>query len=765
MQNIQHLQRNLANVKRLRTKNVCWQDAVTSIWLRDQDPAVKWERWHGICTGVADCRKWLLHGKSVTCLIVKDDDNIDMVYSVVKVVHVICASQKFMATHYNNPQIPNITADILCLDALHHLYPFLRKPWDGTEEDAVAIAAHLLRFKRIVDWTNGSPERSLILNNDSIKQVFDIHPPAVYLITQFYKSNIKKRYREIKKCLVKNIENPFIDKIVLLNESDMSSEWMADDKHNKVRQVEVCKRLSYADFINYVLSDAVPKNAYVIFANADIYFTETLQKLFSINMANRMFALLRWDEQPLTDDGIQPEPVLFGPYMDSQDSWIVLSDSVKERKWDLTSKFQYNMGTPGCDNVFAVEMLRNKFIVSNPCYTIKTVHVHNSGIRSYSAQDAIIAEFYHCLDFSSISPLQQVKFDTLNPTITLADMPVKVVINSSSMSSVATFCTMVRKKNNNKYAWDLYADNISSNNLSIYSFTNISVTSNGLLYDRNMMYLEDSANVQKMWSDVNIDTFTPMIGNIPKMLAIPVLDMDATFKNPDSYCMRYLAKAIRLQIHFPGYSFYVPPNLIDLIRLFDSKKQLDKLQVPWDQHTVVFADNCVGFAPKDSTIFSREDGMALRRSYVNWKQCADSGPFKRCVVQCDTGILSDTFVTAVSGLLGELWSVQTITEDQVGSDIYNLLSGASLFIMFNVPQKQWWYKIWALPENGIVLEFQDELNICGELQYTAAALSLKSWVFMVQKDTLEKQRDFAIQTFKTWFDKYTSFAPALTLSC
>ena len=46
----------------------------------------------------------------------------------------------------------------------------------------------------------------------------DHNQSKIYLLYQYFKPNDKLRFKEIIYCLKKNIENPFIDKIFLLNE-------------------------------------------------------------------------------------------------------------------------------------------------------------------------------------------------------------------------------------------------------------------------------------------------------------------------------------------------------------------------------------------------------------------------------------------------------------------------------------------------------------------------------------------------------------------
>ena len=59
------------------------------------------------------------------------------------------------------------------------------------------------------------------------------------LITQLYNNN-KIRFAEFLFALKKNIENKFIEKIILLNEKILN----LDISNNKIQQVNIKKRLS-----------------------------------------------------------------------------------------------------------------------------------------------------------------------------------------------------------------------------------------------------------------------------------------------------------------------------------------------------------------------------------------------------------------------------------------------------------------------------------------------------------------------------------------
>jgi hypothetical protein len=43
----------------------------------------------------------------------------------------------------------------------------------------------------------------------------------------------------------------------------------------------------------------------------------------------------------------------------------------------------YTMGMHGCDNAIAHELVKRRYMVTNPCMTVKAIHLHRSGYRTY----------------------------------------------------------------------------------------------------------------------------------------------------------------------------------------------------------------------------------------------------------------------------------------------------------------------------------------------------------------------------------------------
>lgn len=106
-----------------------------------------------------------------------------------------------------------------------------------------------------------------------------------------------------------------------------------------------------------------------VIANSDIYLDSTLREHASRLEADQCWALSRWDD--LGGDNIYP---YHRP--DSQDAWII-------RGGPHYVTAPYAMGVPGCDNAIAYELNAMGWEVINPCQTVRAIHLHKSGYRTY----------------------------------------------------------------------------------------------------------------------------------------------------------------------------------------------------------------------------------------------------------------------------------------------------------------------------------------------------------------------------------------------
>jgi hypothetical protein len=200
------------------------------------------------------------------------------------------------------------------------------------------------------------------------------------LITTYYKSNNILRQKEIDKCLLLNSQNIYIKKIYLLNDKIYNLP-LDIQYYKKIVQIEIDMKLSnklkYSDAISFINNNL--KDEICILSNSDIYFDNTLHKINNRIIRNKCFALLRYNESInniFTLNGM--------PRSDSQDCWIFRSPL----NIDI-NKLDFAFGTLGCDSIFSNLIYDSGLIITNPCYDIITIHLHDSEYRTYNIENRI----------------------------------------------------------------------------------------------------------------------------------------------------------------------------------------------------------------------------------------------------------------------------------------------------------------------------------------------------------------------------------------
>ena len=711
------------------------------IWLQNQSTTVNWSKWDSIVTDINAYKHWSKYNTKIVGIIISELNisQLDELFKISKNVPMILLSQKVLSLKSQEYWADNFD-NILNLDAILDQYPFIISPWDGTNDDAVSIFSLLCRYNRIIDCKPSNTRINTFSNNISVAS--NITPNQTWVFTQFFKHKDSARAREIKECLIQNCNCPHIDKIVLLNEKDYSDEFSKIKGSEKIQQVISGKRLTYSDFIKYV-SEYVPNNVFTILCNADIYFGDSLSDLHKIKMNDKMLGLLRWDVDT------KGEHTLFGPRADSQDSWIFLSNSIKSRSWDY-NKLNFQLGQAGCDNAFAGHILRNKFLISNPANSFKTYHLHNTNIRNYEKKDYIRADIYINLAPTFIIDTKQETTPKQKPSMISNDL-VSFEVKSSSMSNEITYCTMLEKEG--RYKWEPSIENhYFQAEIPLYSWNNSCVTPNGLVYDLYSIYKGKHAEDDKFnyWKNANVDILTPLQKR-NKMFAIPYMNT-SIFKHPDSYILNYLSRCARLLKTNPGTSFWIPYEFSEYIEYFNwNTEELNA--VYFDENTACYADEVVGFLPGPQMLeLGSEDIQALRDLYPSW---IEKPAGKICSVVLGQQITQKFAEEMISKFLldrSEDWSIRYVSESEFAS--YDSLLGSSLCIFIGGQKTQnFWSKLWALPKDCCVIEFQQELKIDGEFQHLAHVSGFKSWVLLLSKGNEKDVQEQILEQLTKWFNK------------
>ena len=724
----------------------------TLVWLQKQVNTVPWSKWDGIVTSLSDYHKWSSQANIVGIVIITLSTDIDTFLKELlplskKLTMILLPSsileqksEDFWLEHFDN---------ILLLDTILSSYPFLVKPWDRTAADAVAMFALLCRYHRVVDC-QASEERKV--SQPDISYTYNEIPGQAWMITQFFRHSDAGRHKEIKECLVRNCACPHLNQIVLLNETDLSSEWNQVHKKGplkgkllipgaeKIKQIIIGKRLLYADFLKYV-KDSVPANVYTILCNADIYFGDSLLELWKMKMEDRMLALLRWDIDEMG------QAKLFGPRADSQDAWIFLSQSIKQRTWNQAT-FGFSLGQPGCDNAFAGHILRQGFLLSNPGLTFQTFHLHQSNVRNYSKKDYIKSDLYINLAPTYIIDTKQESLPVYAPQCICNEL-VSFEVKSSSMSNEITYCTMLEKAG--RYQWEPSVENhYFEPAIPVYSWKNACVSPNGLVYDLYHIYTGKHQDEPRFnyWKEANVSIFTPLQPQ-KKMIAIPFMNT-ALLKHPDTYILHYFSRCMRLRTMYPDASFWIHKPFLTYLSYF----QCDMPSCPlFDDATACWCDEVVGFLPgPSSSELGMEDITCLRQMLPSWKEKPTE---KVCTIILDD-VLTMEYVNdrMVPFLLekNEEWTIRVISEEDYAS--YDALIGSSLCILVGGQDKQEkWAKLWALPQTCCLIEFQQELQIDGECQHLAHISGLQPWILLLSKGRRKDVQDQIMEQLEKWWKK------------
>lgn len=194
----------------------------------------------------------------------------------------------------------------------------------------------------------------------------------IYLIQQFYIPNNKIRYLETKKCLNLNFNNNYIHKIILLNEKIYSNKELGFDTsnnkiNNKILQINIKNRLKFKNVFEYVKNNNI--NGYIIFSNSDIFFNNTLNNIYNINLKNKRICLCQ-KRKELKSNGFKIKKYS----SDSQDVWIYHScHNIK-----YIDNFNFYFGIFGCDNHLAYYLKYDKFKLYNFPNLIQCIHLHKS---------------------------------------------------------------------------------------------------------------------------------------------------------------------------------------------------------------------------------------------------------------------------------------------------------------------------------------------------------------------------------------------------
>lgn len=192
----------------------------------------------------------------------------------------------------------------------------------------------------------------------------------ISLFVPFYTPKDEARAAELLKCLRHNLDCAAIDHVYLLQDDNTARPY--PDDHLTV--LKLPRRPTYLDWVRY--SQELCPDHISVLANSDIYVDDDIAQLTEIFATNEtsFVALSRYDQ--IRGD-IQPHP---NPHW-SQDTWAFLPalpvSSVMAHQLNIP------LGVPRCDNKVAYVFSINGYTVVNPFHHIRSIHVHETGLRYY----------------------------------------------------------------------------------------------------------------------------------------------------------------------------------------------------------------------------------------------------------------------------------------------------------------------------------------------------------------------------------------------
>lgn len=192
------------------------------------------------------------------------------------------------------------------------------------------------------------------------------------LFVNYYIDPNEERQKEIDLCLKINLDNDIIKRIYVF--LDNGTGFGSRFQHEKIYIIPFVGRPAFKYFFKainlYLELDGMSDISVV--ANSDIYLPSEPWPILPKH--NECFALTRWDILP---DGSEK----FYNNSGSQDTWVFRGPIKQVKGAD------YTQGVAGCDNKIAWDLERAGYRVSNPSLTIKTYHLHNSGVRHYDKKE------------------------------------------------------------------------------------------------------------------------------------------------------------------------------------------------------------------------------------------------------------------------------------------------------------------------------------------------------------------------------------------
>lgn len=695
-------------VRILNQSTSTWKDKKSLVWCDPSniDENVPWNRFDIGCVSVKNYNLLLEKNIEPDILVCLSKDDVSWIRKNVKKVKMIFASTEILNELTESFFQENRVSNVLCLNELHLLYSFLETEWDGSVEDACILVALVLRFSETFPLVKCGRKTY------GLKVLCEMKKPnQLWFITQYYIPKELNRRVELMKTLSKNIQNTYIDKIILLNETSVKYE-----KSSKIEEVLIGKRMFYNDVFNYIYNN-VPDDVTVVFANSDIYLDETIRNVWAVNMENKFFALLRYENGEI-----------YGPRVDSQDCWIVSSSSVKSRSNNYKD-LEFSFGVMGCDNAITLEMMRQKYLVVNPALTIKTHHLHDSGVRHYNTDDIVEKDTYLYIEATGLHDMEAV-VNINKPVEKKYDFDsFDREIHCSNDNRARTFCTMISKQD--RYKYSMSKNTYTPQSVNIYRLENVFQTNTGLVYDYNKIYVGKSKVSKEAWAESSISTLTPSI--MCDTVYVSYLP-NSYIENIEKYVLYYLSNILLMKatIQKDGEFWCMnDPFFVNLMKLFKWNQKTMPL-LSRGENELTFAKEAYVWLASDENEVTKEQMNALRTFMRTF-----SSNEKSVVVFIDNTYVNEEFVKSLETIYLNVNCIYTGTS--IERKIAYLQNASLVILSSSISSITAYGWLWCVKQDTKVYDIQNEMNMNGEVLHIANACELNYQFITVPKGLLTVQ--------------------------
>lgn len=717
-----------------------WKNSKTLAYMNEPFTKAKrrWRRWDILVSSAKP--EFLLWKPDIVLLTEETPESNEWLKSEdSKKIRFILVSLKAIKTLNEQGFDISSLGNVICLEEFHSMYPFLGPEWSGSIEDAILCSAIIFRYNRLIGLEPQQQRLTQLRFTDLKLEILKEHsgPEPLVLIQQYYKPSDLKREKELKKCLIQNIECEYIDQIYLFMESNLS---LPSDPQGKITQIPLKTRLSYANCID-LIQRIIGSGKLVVFANADIYLDKSWKSIWSVNLKDVFVALLRWEE-----GSVNQEPTLFGPRNDSQDSWLIHSDSVLDRTWNL-SAFNIPFGKSGCDNAILIEFLRNKFKIVNPAMNLRTIHVHKSEFRTYVKSDIVDRPNYMFVEPTGLHELNPITSWSGWAGEPVPYEPLDRPLKATTSKHLGIFCSQMNR--DPSFLWaseglNTYLPPVGQDRpISVEG--GVFVSPSGLVYRHTDIYV-GTTDIQKgAWSDNKLSHLMASY-NVETMMAF---QLESKWLNePSLFALYYLSKVIQQNKVTPDASFWCKKTngLLSAIHLFKWEKAQGRL-LEYSEQVQVFAQKvvgrtCHGTRPVKADIDSLRDAM-------DGKWNASVSPNITVIVQDSVHLNGEL----VQKLQSKFSTVRIIDSSSDATTWAKTLSGCSQIILSSSVKNSKdssWAWLWLAPVGCKVLELQEEREPSDSLIHLAAASGLEWTLLQYPRSTPEGFKKIVEKEVDKW---------------